>query len=82
MVKPLQIYKGPPCLKILCPADRAIVESFCRELALALRRILEAGNELPPVELPQPVPVDEMDASDAHPSHSLPHSAAVGLQPE
>ena len=69
-------------LEDLCPTDRAIVESFCRELALALRRILEAGSELPPVELPQPVPADEMDASDAHSGHSLPHSAEVGLQRE
>lgn len=69
-------------LEDLSPADRTIVENFCRELALALRRILEAGNELQPAELPQPVPADEIDANDANPDHSLPHSAEVGLQPE
>ena len=49
----------------LSPADRAIVEAFCRALAFALRRILGETNEQEPVDLAQPVCDDHPDALGA-----------------
>lgn len=51
-------------LEDLSPAERMVVEAFCRELAFALRRILGATHEQHPTDLAQPVSTDDDGATD------------------
>ncbi len=48
-------------LENLSPADRAVVEAFCRSLALALRRLANESGAPRPDDLAQPVPPEEID---------------------
>ena len=49
----------------LSPADRAIVEAFCRAVAFTFRRIVGETTEQEQVDLAQPVHDDHPDTSGA-----------------